>query len=333
MKKIILNEKRRTFIASAVKAIDSEARTIRAYASTNAWDRYGERFEADAFKGGMANYEKNPVVLFAHDYTQEPVAKMVSHEFDSKGLILTMKFADTEKAKQVFSLYEGGFMSAFSVGFRPLEVAFEERVKGSGEMGAVFKRAELLENSAVPVPANPEAVVIKGLGGKTQTISGELFQTFMESAVRGPEPDEPKPVDPPAAAPAQDPPASAPAPAQAPEAEPDPAEPEKSLKVALGALIKIAQMVKEKGKVADEGIRSLLVQANNLCRELVYGRGVEPLGGMEGDLSDQEIAALVKEYELLSETIQKDGRVTEKDRADFLALGQKIEKIIKGEKI
>src|SRR3972149_3942269 len=72
-------------------------------------------------------------------------------------------------------------MSAFSVGFKPLEIAFEERVKGSGELGAVFVKAELLENSAVPVPANPEAVGMRGGGGKTMQLSGDLLRSMLES--------------------------------------------------------------------------------------------------------------------------------------------------------
>ena len=145
MKKVIVGEARRTFVGTAVKGIDSKSRTIRAYASTNAWDRYGERFAPDAFKAGLDNYKKNPVVLFAHDYSQAPVAKAIGYEFDDIGLILTMKFADSEKANEIFALYEGGFMSAFSVGFTPLELSLEERVKGTGDVGTVFVRAELLE--------------------------------------------------------------------------------------------------------------------------------------------------------------------------------------------
>ncbi len=320
--------KRRTFLSAAVKGIDTEKRTIRAYASTKAWDRYGERFEADAFKDGLANFKKNPVILFGHDYGSPPIAKAIDYEFDANGLILTMKFAETDKAKEVFALYEGGFMSAFSVGFRPLEYRFEERVVGSGEMGAVFVKAELLENSAVPVPANPEAVVIKGLQGKTMTLSPDLLRSVLEGgySLRSDVPVEdpaPADVEPGAAVPAADP---VPAEPQEPAAEP--AEAPKSLKAVLGYLLTIAKAAKEKGdKLEDSEVRSLAVQANNILRELVLGAGAPPLDGGDGEMSDAEAIALVREYEMLSDKIAK-GNVNEKDRAAFITLGEQIKTLI-----
>lgn len=333
------NAARRTFVSGAVKGIDAQKKTIRAYASTNAWDRYGERFEADAFKEGLANFKKNPVILFAHDYAREPIAKAVGYEFDDKGLILTMKFADTEDANRIFALYEGGFMSAFSVGFRPLEYRFEKRNAESDDMGAVFVRAELLENSAVPVPANPEAVVIKGLSGKSMTLSKEALVEIFASAYRidkavEAEPAAVEPPEPEAPAAPVPAPEEAPAPPPAAPAEPEaPAEAPKSLKAALGALIQMGKVARADGKVQDEAVRSLLVQANNLCRELVYGVASESLDGMDNAPTAAEIESLVREYEVLVAAAEKGGKASAKDIEELAKLGQDIEKIINGEKI
>lgn len=388
------NDARRTFVPGAVKGIDSQKRQIRAYASTNAWDRYGERFEADAFKDGLAHFKKNPVILFAHQYDMEPIGKAIGYEFDAKGLILTMEFADTAKAKEIFALYEGGFMSAFSVGFRPLEYRFEERVAGSGEMGAVFVKAELLENSAVPVPANPEAVVIKGLSGKTMTLSPDALGDILARAYRTDKafcskadgevpPAEAAPEAAPAAAPeAAAPPAEAPAVSAAGmksmmacsehleeamkicdqmmnskaadasmmelhahlsaakvecdsamgKTAPNVAFP-KSLKYALGYLISLGKAARANGKVEDDAVRSLLIQANNVCRELVYGVAAESLDGMDAQPTPAEIDALVREYEVLSEKIAKDPKANPKDIADFMKLGEDIAQLIKGNKL
>ena len=344
--KDFIGKPQRIFLGKAVKGVDSETRTIRAYVSTKAWDRYGERFEADAFKDGLGNFKKNPVILFGHDYSSPPIAKAIGFEFDANGLILTMKFADTDKAKEVFALYEGGFMSAFSVGFRPLEVAFEERIAGSGEMGAVFVRAELLENSAVPVPANPEAVVIRGLGGKKMTI--DIAPTLLRSVLEGaynlrtePAPVEssaPAVVEPEAVvpsvpvdvpAPSLEPaPEPAPEPALAPETAEPPQDAPKSLKAVLGYLLTLGKAAKEKGdKLEDAEVRSLAVQANNILRELVLGVGAEPLNGGEEEMTDAEAISLVREYEMLSEKFAKS-TANEKDRAGLITLGKQIEMLI-----
>ena len=336
-KKIDLSIKRRTFVEKAVKGIDSKKRTIRAYASTNAWDRYGERFEANAFKDGIIEFMKNPVILFAHESWQAPIGKAVDWEFDSKGLILTMEFAETPEADKIFKLYEGGFMNAFSVGFRPREVRWEERAPGVE--GLVFVKAELLENSAVPVPANPEALVIKGFGGKSETIEAGFFDKLFghrrdnEEVAEEPK-EEPKeePANEPKDAPAADP---APAAADPSQVEAPAAEAPKSLKEAVGYLIQLAKAAREQGKVEDEAVRSLLIQAVNLCRELVLGPGAKSLDGVDSqdeDVLSEEQEALLKEYELMTDKLLISGKATQKDIDELKALGVFIKDQVIGKK-
>ncbi len=344
-KKIDLTKKRRHFLNGAVKSIDTEKRTVRAYASTKGWDRYGERFEPDAFKDGMKNYLANPVVLFGHNYWDTPIGKTIAHEFDDQGLILTMEFADTPKAKEVFDLYKDGFMSAFSVGFRPIEVAWEERSPGVN--GLVYKRAELLENSAVPVPANPEAVVMKGLGGQTRQVSGDLLRELMSAGWEQRGEDEEVVED---HAPAQEDPAPAavadpatveepakvedPAPAAADPVPEESAEPKalSSTKPDLGESLKylIALAKTVKAKVTDEGQRGLLIQANNLFRELVYGPHAPKLedNTEDGPMTDGQKAAMVAEYEVLSQQIMEDPNASAEDLAELERVGAIIEKTI-----
>lgn len=351
-----LSLKRRIFLGGAVKGIDSEKKQIRAYASTNDWDRYGEKFEADAFKEGLGDYQKNPVVLWAHDYSAQPVAKTVGYEFDSKGLILTMEFADTAQAQEIFALYEGGFLSAFSVGFKPVEVAYEERSAG-GEMGLVYKKALLLENSCVPVPANPGAVVLKGIGGKEITLAGELVRGFWERSEIGAE----KPAT---AVDVRDSNAQTMGEAlsyvekaikvlsghkseylshddhekalkhmgkakdiMTASAEPKSAAPAPDLKESLEYLIDLSKTVK--GKVTDEGIRGLLIQATNVCRELVLGPGAVNLETGAGKLTEDEAEALVREFEMLSARLM-GGDMSDEDRKELAKIGEQIENLISG---
>ncbi len=137
-----------------LKAIDTEKRTITAMVSTDSIDRHGDVIVPAGWK--LDNYRKNPVVLWAHDYYGLPVAKALAMEITEHGLMAMMQFAEHELARDVFDLYAGGFLRAFSVGF--YAVAYEPR--SNGARGWLIKEAELLEFSCVPVPANQDALVL-----------------------------------------------------------------------------------------------------------------------------------------------------------------------------
>jgi hypothetical protein len=70
-----------------------------------------------------------------------------------------MTFAPTEFAQEVAMLYRTGYQRGVSVGFKPLR--FEERrhEKTGAFLGICFLEQELLETSAVPVPANRNALL------------------------------------------------------------------------------------------------------------------------------------------------------------------------------
>jgi len=53
-----------------------------------------------------------------------------------------------------------------SVGFRPLEAEARSRAEGRDVQGGRFKRAELLEISAMPVPMHPAALRKATLAGQ-----------------------------------------------------------------------------------------------------------------------------------------------------------------------
>jgi len=146
---------------SEIKGIDKEEKTITAYVSTNAKDRMDEVLLPDGID--LKHYKKNPVVLFSHDYYSPPIAKALWIKKDGDGVLSKMQFANTQFAQEIFELYAGGFMRAFSVGFIP-----KEWDDGDGEKKPrrSYKKWELLEYSAVAVPANPEALTLaitKGL--------------------------------------------------------------------------------------------------------------------------------------------------------------------------
>ena len=141
--------------SSELKGIDEKEKTLTAYISTKARDRMDESLAPDG--ADLRKFNKNPVVLFGHDYSQPPIGKALWTKKDAKGIMSKVKFADTEFANDIFKLYKDGFMNAFSVGFLPTE--WED---GDGQKTAsrTYTKWELLEYSAVPVPANPEALTL-----------------------------------------------------------------------------------------------------------------------------------------------------------------------------
>lgn len=140
-----------------VKAIDG-SRTLDFLISTDTVDRQGDTVALDGWN--FKNYLKNPVVLWAHDYTMLPVARATKLWLSPKGVHATAEFTPAGSIlfnDRVFEMYKGGFLSAVSVGFQPTKWAFTEDT--GRKFGIDFMEQELLEFSAVPVPANPDALI------------------------------------------------------------------------------------------------------------------------------------------------------------------------------
>ena len=128
--------------------------------TTDSRDRHGDIM----VPGGavLTAYKRNPVVMFGHDYTQPPIARAYNLRKDKNRITAELQWAPTAFAREVGQLYEAGFMHAWSIGFIPLEWD-EIMEKGEGGeddqiAGYRVKKWELLEFSAVPIPANPEAL-------------------------------------------------------------------------------------------------------------------------------------------------------------------------------
>ena len=114
-------------------------------------DRAGDLVIARGWE--LESYLRNPVVLWAHQHRMPPIARSVEIAVEGDSLMATIEFADTPFAQEIKHLYLTGFMNGVSVGFRALEV--ESRKAVGGRRGTVFKRQELLEISAAPVPLHP----------------------------------------------------------------------------------------------------------------------------------------------------------------------------------
>lgn len=137
-------------------SFNDDDRTFMAIASTPIVDRMGDTIEQNGWM--LDNFIKNPVVPWAHDYSQLPVARVVEIGVNAQGY-LQFKYQAPPEGKNPFAdtvweMYRHQFMFAFSVGFKSIER------EGDWDTGYNFKKAELLEISAVVVPANPQAVAL-----------------------------------------------------------------------------------------------------------------------------------------------------------------------------
>jgi HK97 family phage prohead protease len=120
-------------------------------ASTSSVDRMGDTVEQDF---DLAEYLRNPVVLFGHDHDQ-PVGKALDVRFENGQLVADIEFAPTERGQEIKALVDHGTLRALSIGFTPGDT--QARPDG----GLSFAKNHLLEISIVPVPANPDALRIK----------------------------------------------------------------------------------------------------------------------------------------------------------------------------
>jgi uncharacterized protein len=142
--------------------IDKSEDKYRITASTGDIDRDGEIILPAAYKNTLPKYLKtNPVILWAHDYKEKPVGKATGGRITDKSLELDIEFAPTDAGQEVKSLYDGGFLNSFSVGFIPKNGYHDDKTEAF-----TFDEVELLEVSCVPVPANASANMIRAAGMK-----------------------------------------------------------------------------------------------------------------------------------------------------------------------
>jgi len=158
------------FITGHIEKSNGEKQTYKFLASTSAIDRQGDSIDQSGWE--LLNFIKNPVLLWAHRYDELPVGKITNIEITELGLEAEVEFADHQKAQDVKKLVDDGALNAVSVGFIPKE-----------RNGNIITRAELLEISIVPVPANQEAILL------SKEIS-ESIKKDVEEVLKEPEPVE-----------------------------------------------------------------------------------------------------------------------------------------------
>ena len=144
--------------------------TLDFIASTATLDRFHEIIEPAGWR--LDSYRSNPVFQNAHNYGDIlfTLGKALSTEVRSVGggqaLCQRIQFATEVNpvARIAYGLYKGGFLNAVSVGFIPLRWEDGGSSSASAQSGFAPRRRyleqELLEVSAVAIPANPDALAL-----------------------------------------------------------------------------------------------------------------------------------------------------------------------------
>lgn len=119
---------------------------IRFVASTEGVKRDGKELLAQDWR--LDNFKRNPVFLWVHDYMGStlPIGRVNNVAVEGQALISDVEFDQADEfARQVESKYRRGFLNAVSVGWS--DVAEGKRIMH-----------DLMDVSAVPVPADPDAL-------------------------------------------------------------------------------------------------------------------------------------------------------------------------------
>ena len=145
----------------------------------------------------LDRFRTNPVVPWGHDYSIPPVGKCVSVSIEEGKLVAEIEWDESEHnplGRLVAAQFAAGFLNTVSVGFRPGRMIPRSQLEKTHRWykeagyGAVYYDCELLEISAVVIPANPEALAAKGLPPMRLTapeVRAEVLRLFGEDASVG----------------------------------------------------------------------------------------------------------------------------------------------------
>jgi len=109
--------------------------------------------------GDVEEFKTNPVFLWAHDIWSPSIGKVLTKTMNINHLRMSADVQfdlDDPFAALIFNKYAKGHLNAGSIRFRPTQVSPDPVMKG--QKGVTIEKWKLLEFSAVPVPANPQAL-------------------------------------------------------------------------------------------------------------------------------------------------------------------------------
>ena len=175
-------------------------------------DRYGEVISAAGWR--LESYRRNPVFQNAHQYGNviftlgkalvtevRSISASTINSQPSAALYQRIEFATdvNPMARIAYGLYKGKFLNAVSVGFIPLRWKdSEEAAAGLAATGVqarrIYLEQELLEVSAVGIPANPNALALGLKSGAVEKSDLRDLQDLLQQTLGHPPRNEPEPV-------------------------------------------------------------------------------------------------------------------------------------------
>jgi HK97 family phage prohead protease len=179
-KKSVPSDKRVKLYQAVIKSVDEATKTIRFKVSDDSVDRYGEKVDQ---KWDLKNFKKNPVFIWNHkggyDLNPEDVLGTWSDfKTESDGSYATANFDEgNPNAMFVFGQYMRGILRAVSVGFIPHTINWEDDTP-------VLTDNELLEISAVAIPANANAVALAFKSGQMERKDALYLMKEMQSGAK-----------------------------------------------------------------------------------------------------------------------------------------------------
>jgi HK97 family phage prohead protease len=153
---------------------------IQGFSNAATRDRMKEKILPEAWL--LENYKKNPIVLFDHGHDPTfgfmPVGKADVIEAQKDGLYTEVKISNSksEKIVAVRDLVDEGILKTFSVGFDPLE--HEKSTEGEDFIDVT--KAELIEQSIVPIPMNQDSTFSRMKKKRLDSFRSPLAQRWTD---------------------------------------------------------------------------------------------------------------------------------------------------------
>ena len=162
------------YIRGIAEHVDGESGPIRFVASTEGVARDGRSLDMGRWR--LENYQSNPVVLWAHDYSGRvpPIGRAeVRVDAERRALLADVVFdQDDPFAREVERKVRSGFLNAVSVGWYDVREGQE-----------VYY--DLVDVSVVPVPADPRALKVEEARALRAMLEEVGVVELVDVAVRG----------------------------------------------------------------------------------------------------------------------------------------------------